>query len=476
MDERFAYTIIGSRETPPDACAALTEDARFFAQLGMVGRSGGAFGADKAGEAGMGDLKEIFLPKDHHVFSVRRANGEKIKDPPRHADGKMTFVPPPELKPLRRRIASDIHPNWSAVLRIPTADLSHERNTCQILGLRADRLSELVIFWAPERNGKVSGGTATAVALARACGVPTFNRANPDDVLDLDLIKASLHAGKSLDEVLQPYRDPAKAHAFAQKYDLQLRNPWIAARENAHTAVGANANALPAIEIVNVKTENKTGANLAPNDVYCGRAHKTRGFAESVLHNPYRVGTPGPHGNILGQGDAAGLFRVDLERKIADKDPTILAEGERLATIAQQHGSVRLLCFCAPGPCHTHAIRDLLVGPILERRRAAEQTRTPMTIQEAAAAAIERGTRLIAERTGKPGSVIPGTHIASGEVLGTIGQVAIVRDGSSTNFAIYNRADIAGDIAIGDRGTFERTRDGVRFTSQLQREAVAHER
>ena len=34
-----------------------------------------------------------------------------------------------------------------------------------------------MLFWAPELDGVVSGGTATAVEIARHAGIPTFNLA-----------------------------------------------------------------------------------------------------------------------------------------------------------------------------------------------------------------------------------------------------------------------------------------------------------
>ena len=34
---------------------------------------------------------------------------------------------------------------------------------------------DFVLFWAPEENGVVKGGTATAVFLAREMKIPTFN-------------------------------------------------------------------------------------------------------------------------------------------------------------------------------------------------------------------------------------------------------------------------------------------------------------
>jgi hypothetical protein len=34
---------------------------------------------------------------------------------------------------------------------------------------------DFVVFWAPEKDGKIKGGTATAIFLAREMAIPTFN-------------------------------------------------------------------------------------------------------------------------------------------------------------------------------------------------------------------------------------------------------------------------------------------------------------
>ena len=37
---------------------------------------------------------------------------------------------------------------------------------------------DFVLFWAPEEDGKIQGGTATAVNLARKMEIPVFNLAD----------------------------------------------------------------------------------------------------------------------------------------------------------------------------------------------------------------------------------------------------------------------------------------------------------
>lgn len=51
----------------------------------------------------------------------------------------------------------------------------HSRNMLEILGKQLNDPSQGVVFWAEEINGKIDGGTATAVTLAKAYKIPVTN-------------------------------------------------------------------------------------------------------------------------------------------------------------------------------------------------------------------------------------------------------------------------------------------------------------
>lgn len=117
-------------------------------------RSGGADGADLAFEKGAGDLKEIYLP-------WRGFNGSRspLFNTPKWAEAE----------------ASLIHPAWG-MLKPGTRKL-HSRNVCQVLGY--DHTPTLfVVCWTEE--GKVEGGTATAIRLATKLQIPVFNLGSGD--------------------------------------------------------------------------------------------------------------------------------------------------------------------------------------------------------------------------------------------------------------------------------------------------------
>lgn len=146
------YTGIGSRKTPEEVLRKMTELAEALERKGYTLRSGGANGADSAFEAGAGLQKEIFLP-----WRGFNANTSRLYQIPLAAFD----------------LASTLHPTWAA---LPQAvQKLHARNTQQVLGETLSAPSLFVVFYAPEKNGVVQGGTATAVKLARSKNIPTFN-------------------------------------------------------------------------------------------------------------------------------------------------------------------------------------------------------------------------------------------------------------------------------------------------------------
>lgn len=149
------YAGIGSRKTPTEILALMEETALMLGSRGWTLRSGGAPGADSAFERGCDQgqgKKEIFLP-------WRRFNGNLS-----------SFINPSEEA---EQIAALCHPNWRACKR--AARKLHARNCQQICGHHLGEPVDFVLFWAPEQDGIVEGGTATAITLARQLDIPTFN-------------------------------------------------------------------------------------------------------------------------------------------------------------------------------------------------------------------------------------------------------------------------------------------------------------
>ena len=156
-------TIIGSRKASEAALGRLQKVADMLVALGYGLRSGGADGAD-AIVTNTKCSKEIILPwsKFNGLIHNPKAGVYDATKLPNYAIAKTT--------------AKQIHP---APEKLSQGALKlHTRNVYQITGTKGvnrDNLSKVVVYAAPEKDGKVSGGTATAVNLARVLKIPTYN-------------------------------------------------------------------------------------------------------------------------------------------------------------------------------------------------------------------------------------------------------------------------------------------------------------
>lgn len=158
----MTYTGVGSRETPPGILAKMTELASLLAVSEYTLRSGGADGADAAFEAGAGAKTEIFLP-------WAGFNGHRS---PRHYISEAAFAE-----------ARKVHPVWGNLT--PKVRALHARNTYQVLGQDLDDPSDFLVCWTPDGCEKeaarisLTGGTGTAIVLARRHNIRVFNLFHP---------------------------------------------------------------------------------------------------------------------------------------------------------------------------------------------------------------------------------------------------------------------------------------------------------
>lgn len=159
------YTMIGSRDTPPEIMELMTKFATQACEFDYVGRSGGANGADSCLEEGFklfketypsasgADYLEIYLPwKD---FNGRSSSEEGYYTPPFTSN-----------KVQAQDIAETIHPAWERCSQ--GVKKLHTRNVYQLLGQNLNTPSRFVVCYAkPKNDGTdgVKGGTATAVQL-----------------------------------------------------------------------------------------------------------------------------------------------------------------------------------------------------------------------------------------------------------------------------------------------------------------------
>jgi hypothetical protein len=165
--ETVAYTGVGSRAVPGELGQLMFAVARTCAHLGLVLRSGGAEGSDRAFEHGCdagGGQKEIWKAKD--------ATAEAIE------------------------IAGRFHGAWH--LCTPYVRQLHGRNVFQVLGRDLQHPSAFLICWTPdgcrrhEDRTIATGGTGTAISVASSYGVPVYNLKLEQD---LERVRAWLASG-----------------------------------------------------------------------------------------------------------------------------------------------------------------------------------------------------------------------------------------------------------------------------------------
>jgi hypothetical protein len=150
------YTGVGSRTCPQDVCEAMTKIAAILEEREYILRSGAADGADTAFELGVKSHlnKEIYLPWQGF-------------------NGHESFLF--ETRDEAFKIVRDIVDHYGSINR--ASQKLHARNAHQVLGGDLKSPSDFIICWTPQ--GKLVGGTATAITLARNNSIPIYNLGNP---------------------------------------------------------------------------------------------------------------------------------------------------------------------------------------------------------------------------------------------------------------------------------------------------------
>lgn len=162
------YAGIGSRQTPANVQHYMSIIAKAMAEEGYTLRSGGANGADAAFEGGCNMAsgpKEIYLPWPGF-------------------NGSSSQLCQPSLDAYA--MAETFHPNWRALSEGGQKLMA--RNAHQLFGKELNEPVELVICWT--LNGYLSGGTAQAIRMAQAYGIPVVNLGSIKGELLIEAVKA----------------------------------------------------------------------------------------------------------------------------------------------------------------------------------------------------------------------------------------------------------------------------------------------
>jgi hypothetical protein len=113
-------------------------------------------------------------------------------------------------------------------------------------------------------------------------------------------------------------------------------------------------------QLIMIILKNKNYHKVLPQDVYIGRG--------SPLGNPFSHKT-GTRAEFLVETrqEAIEQYRHWIAQKINSKDPQVCQALNSIYALARR-GSVSLVCYCAPHPCHGEVIRDIIEEKVSTRR------------------------------------------------------------------------------------------------------------
>ena len=162
-----------------------------LAQLGVTFTSGLCeIGMDGIAQKAYSKAVDLGLAKESQfeVYVADQYNIRRSTLPRKH----LAVVRNKDLIAETERIASEVHPAWDKCNELARG--MHSRNCHQILGYDLQSPVDAVICWTPD--GKMVGGTRTALLLAQDAGIPIFNLGIKDKESVLQSIKKFLEDGE----------------------------------------------------------------------------------------------------------------------------------------------------------------------------------------------------------------------------------------------------------------------------------------
>ena len=161
-----------------------------LAQLGITFTSGLCeLGMDGIAQKAYSKAVDLGLAKESQfeVYVADQYNIRRSTLPRKH----LAIVRNKDLISETERIASEVHPAWDRCNE--WARGMHSRNCHQILGYDLQSPVDAVICWTPD--GKIQGGTSTAIRISMKYNIPVFNLGTKDKESVLQSIKNFLEDG-----------------------------------------------------------------------------------------------------------------------------------------------------------------------------------------------------------------------------------------------------------------------------------------
>lgn len=189
MNKILRIALIGSRELEVNPKYANEIQLCYkvsmrLAQLGVIFTSGlCAKGMDAIAQRAYSEALELkyVTPEHFEVYVGSQYDIDRSTLPNKH----LSIIRNQTLIEQTEFIASQVHPAWERCNK--WARTMHSRNCHQILGFNLDNPVGAVVCWTP--NGKVQGGTATAIKIALNNNIPVFNLGRVDKASEMIKIK-----------------------------------------------------------------------------------------------------------------------------------------------------------------------------------------------------------------------------------------------------------------------------------------------
>lgn len=179
MSFKKFYAGIGSRDTPEDILKLMREIARKLYKKGYILRSGGALGADTAFAMGAAEASMGNPAAPYRIYLPSSAFGDLEHNPSRGFYDSRTAATWSEALEL----VDKYHPAPDKLSDFARRLMA--RNAYQILSTTLNNPVDFVVCWT--KHGRLVGGTAQAIKIAREYDIPIYNLALSGDVQMLHL-------------------------------------------------------------------------------------------------------------------------------------------------------------------------------------------------------------------------------------------------------------------------------------------------
>ena len=172
MSQQLWFAGVGSRDTPPDILALMSDLSYWLGRCGWGLSSGGAAGADDAFLQGMLKCPDCEPSRRLRIYLIGRKFESYRPDPIRGFHHSPSYTETWEqAKTIAEEVRGSFHGLGDAGIEL------HTRNVYQVLGHTLKDPVKQTVCWAElvGKQGRVKGGTNTAVGVSLKYDIPVMN-------------------------------------------------------------------------------------------------------------------------------------------------------------------------------------------------------------------------------------------------------------------------------------------------------------